>query len=205
MKNQPLSHTLRRNVAITGSLLIWISMVGSCLAQAQSKVQVSVYYVPENIACRPDGYGSSSESQSRSCEKLQYETDVLEWERSTGVPRQSFSLLTGSIRSLTLTKQLNGILNSYSETIPSTDPAQRRAAVFVFDFGDFLTTSASLTRLDPKKRWGADLRMEQRWIVHQAAQFLHPFNSIIWKLEVGGESMTWSFAGRQGESHELER
>ena len=172
-------------------MLLLMGMIGPLLAQ--DDVTVTVYYVPERDACRPNGYSHSSASSRDVCDTLSYEPDVHNWERNRGVPRQSFSLAPEGLSAFSLKGSLREIIHQYTNSFDRLDEAVHRAAVFVFDFGDSLETSVSLMRRHSSREtpFSASLNGERRWIVHQEAHWLHWFNQITWTLEVDGRS--WSF------------
>ena len=163
---------------------------------AQGDISVTVYYVPENDACRPDGYSTSAIDTARMCEPIDYDPVVVRWERDRGVPRQSFSLRRDVREAVELDEPLRGIIHQYTNTYGRLREADHRAAVFVFDFRNAMVAPVSLTRGRPnaETRWNGSLDKHRRWIVHHEAHWLHWFNQITWTLEVDGRS--WSFGMR---------
>jgi hypothetical protein len=163
---------------------------------AQSDISVTVYYVPERDACRPDGYSASATDAGRVCERIDYDPVVTEWEEDRRVPRQSFSLGERAREAVELAEPLRGIVHQYTNAHRRLPEADHRAAVFVFDFGSAVIAPVSLTRGRPnaQARWDDSLDKHRRWIVHHEAHWLHWFNQITWTLEVDGRS--WSFSMR---------
>ena len=160
---------------------------------AQNEVTVTVYYVRETDACRPNGYSHSNATDRDACETLSYESDVRNWERNRGVPRQSFSLRAKDLSAFSLEKPLREIVHQYTNSFDKLEVTDHRAGVFVFDFGDSLEASVSLMRrrLDQETTSNGSLNGERRWIFHQEAHWLHWFNEITWTLKVNGRA--WSF------------
>ena len=180
---------------------LWELIVASCLllvahaapGSAQDDITVTVYYVPANDACRPDGYRRAVPSDGAACETLRYDPDVIQWDKNRGVPRQSFSLNPDVREQLRLEDPLRGIINRYTNSVARLGDADHRAVVFLFDFGDPMVAEVSLTRTRTTQDtlWKGSLDGEQRWIVHQEVHWLHWFNQILWTLEVDGRM--WSF------------
>ena len=172
-------------------VLLLMGMIGPLAAQ--DDITVTVYYVPERDACRPTGYAHSNTSDRDACDTLSYEPDVHNWERNQSVPRQSFSLRPEGLSAFTLEEALRGMIHQYTNSFTRLDEDNHRAGVFVFDFGDSLEASVSLTRRHSSREtlFSSSLNGERRWIVHQEAHWLHWFNQITWTLEVDGRA--WSF------------
>ena len=172
----------RLAVAVRLSALI-VSLAIALPTEAQcGTVSLLILYVPEHEACAPDGYGSQGVASDRDCATLDYQTHVTRWEENRNVPRHTACLNTDTPE-LRLGDALRQIINSYVAS-PSRG-RDRRAVVFVFDFGEGQTGQISLERSDRgTRRWVGDLGQDRRWIVHQAVHWLHPFNQFTWTLEM---------------------
>ena len=171
--------------------LILMCLAASSSALAQTEIRMSVYYVPQLEACRPDGYGPPNTNSTRRCEIVTYDVDVTRWRDDPRVPRQVFVLGADS-SDLTLNDELRQMVNSYVQSHGQLGKDDQRAAVFVFDFGSPRSVSVRLTRTRPNKVWTGDLETEQRWIVHLEARWLHPINEIRWTLGVRDESRSFT-------------
>ena len=176
------------------SIAPWLLlMVPAAPTSAQSEINVTVYYVSENEACRPHGYLDSAPNDGRVCEPLDYEPDVVRWKENRGITRQSFIFGASGPEALRLQDSLRRIIHQYTSSFDKLSKADHRSSVFVFDFGSPVVARVSLTRriANQEMRWERSLDRHRRWIVHHEARWLHPFNQTTWKLEVDGK--TWSF------------
>ena len=182
----------------TSGIAAWLLLpVQAVPTLAQDVITVTVYYVLESDACRPNGYSSRpAQIKGRVCEPLNYDPDVVNWKGNRGVPRQSFVVQPGEFQEFQLQDPLRGLIHRYTNSFAALSEADHRAGVFVFDFGNSVEAAVSLTRARTNQEtlWERPLDGDRHWIVHQEAHWLHWFNQITWKLTM--DDQTWSFGMR---------
>lgn len=158
---------------------------------------VTMLYVPETEACRPDGYQSYSSTRPSNCIKLSIE-DINNWIED-GRQKIEFGIPPSEI---SLGQDFIELLDSY-ESFSKDDASTRRSMVLVFDWQEPQNLSISLKRKNPNisnngiidMEWHGTLNNERRWIHHERADAYLPANNIKWTLTAGEQ--VWSFKTRR--------
>ena len=187
-----------------------VAFVSFCLAplplSAQVEkpdVRVSLYFVREAEACRPDGYPDVGMETSVPCEPLTF-GDLETMVRRNEVTRVQHGIPPEALR---LGEELLDSVDAYREDCPLTSPClepKRRYAVileFEVDVPDPVDYRIAIhrkpppgSRVLPYSATGA-LSERGRWINHQRADVFLPGYGVRWELDVG--SWSWDLGTMQ--------
>ena len=172
---------------------IWLGHEDSSIQPLDAVLTVTMLYVPEIEACKPDGYQSYSSNEPSNCIKLAIK-DIDDW-IDRGCRKIDFTIPPSEI---SLGEEFLELLDSY-ENFSKDDPVRRRSIVLMFDWKEPQNLSISLKRENLSETdkgvrnmlWRGSLSNERRWIHHERADSFLPANNIKWTL-IAGENK-WIF------------
>ncbi len=163
------------------------------IAIQDATLSVTILIVDEKDACAPAGYQNYEDELVLlpRCEPLT-PSDVREWiERGVlndrvEIPPQRIPI-----------GRLLPFLRRYVTIVTGKiDSADRKSAVFLFDWSEPQHFELSFRRESPKNSWirplgpvTAQLQGERRWIHHERADSLAPGNGVVWVLAIGEEEI----------------
>lgn len=160
---------------------------GLLAADSKAVLGFDLYFTPENVACKPDGYPG--------CEKLSYEGDVLGWDGQPFISSQSF-VVEQTEENLKLSEEMRTNMVDLLKRVNG----EAGSAVFVFDISGFhgqfisierIVNTASMKHLSNHQKTQY-IESGTKLIDHVSLYTIAPQANTSWKVTVGAD--TWEFS-----------
>jgi hypothetical protein len=178
------------------TFLLLVALILAFSVQAEQRVKLTLFLVPETEACRPDGYMKYNEGSS-DCREITRE-DVEKW-KAQGV--HSLEYPFASQQTINLGKKLVSFLDTY-RTAGRKTPDDGMSLVLFFEWDEAKSGDVEFERKVPtpiKKtvppmKWVGKMDSDLGWINHQRADAFIPSYGIQWDLKVGDANWEFVFA-----------
>lgn len=181
-------------IATVAVLLVSSTWLLAGVAQGEPKLKVTFVVLPEQEACRPNGYVRYDEDRENTCAPLTPD-HIARWRRD-GAPAIDWELPPGEV---SLAPSISNLLANYVNLDVTTLKAKERySGVLMFDFGSPRKIAVHFVRSRGHAisdgRWSGSLVRERRFLNHQRVDAFVPGHGVRWTLEAGPHKWTMTIA-----------